>query len=492
MNEFEENASPDADGVSPRRWTRLENFLSELPPAAAAKLFAAVESGGETAGLPAAQVLKILRTRLVDAGAPFPERPANARRAFFAPFEDFLISGRKGRKRRARIDRASLGAIWALIGEDAACKEAANAADAYDAALARGDKSLAHLEDALFAGAAIGFARLIDHAEADAAFRSDLSRRLGAQSEKCADKTGAAALHDLAEINFLLPAIGHLKAVRGAFARGAARLTEEELYDARRIYSMCVKDAPQAAPYIPLAIAARMASFDEAFALYYHFARIEDEALPDAAADAAFIAEAAFDDLESMARALERAADEEPHFDGASALFDRFAALAGGVARAAARENDAAFANRIGASRDIAAGALARYCECALAGLRRFLPTRHAGGSSRLMALRPDIARSLDPRDEMAARAGAGFLVEAQRLGAALERRDAARFADDARSELRRYAGDLIAEIRAAEGEPRAAAARRMEAVLRVAAILLADDELALFRERANVALVSA
>lgn len=492
MNEFDETSSSPPGGVSPRKWARLESFLSELPPAAAAKLFAAVESGGGAAGLPAAPVLQLLRTRLISADARFPARRLSARRLFFAPFEDFFISGRRGRKRRARIDRASLARIWALIEEDPACAEAARAADDLDAAIARGEGALGPYEERLFAAASEGFSRLVEHAESDAAYRADLSARLGARADQCADKTGAAALHDLAEINFLLPAVAHLKSVQAAFARGAARLTEEDLYEARRIYAACVRDAPQAAPYAPLAIAARMASIEQALPLYYHFTRIEDEALPDAGADAAFIAEAAFDDLESLARALERAADEEPDFAAAVALFERFAALAAGVASAAAKEKDAAFANRIEAGRDIAAGALARFCECALAAVRRFLPTRHAGGSSRLRALRPDIERGVDPRDEKAAREGAAFLVEAARLGAALGRDDAARFIEDARAETRRYAGDLVAEIRAAEGAPRAAAARRMEATLRAGEALLAADEIALLREKTNAALISA
>ncbi|MGE0182464.1 MAG: hypothetical protein AB7F91_06330 [Parvularculaceae bacterium] len=495
MNDLLETAAPAHGDVPSRKWERLESFLSGLAPAAAAKLFAALESGGGAGagGLPAATVLAFLRTRLVSDGAPFPQRRASARRLFFAPFEDFFVSGRKGRKRRARIDRASLSAIWSLIEEDPACVEAADAARALDAAIARGEIKLSPFEDALHAAAGAGFSRLIEHAENDVIFRADLSARLSAGGEKCPDKRGAAALHDLAEINFLLPAVRYLKTVQAVFPRPLAALTEEDFYNARRIYAACVRAAPQAAPYVPLAIAARMAAIEDALPLYFHFSKIEDDAIPDAAADASFIAEAAFDDLESLARALERAADDDPDTDGIAERFERFGSLAAGLARAAEREGDAAFVNRIEASRDIAADALTRFSECSLSAVRRFLPTRHAGGSSRLMALRPDIARSVDLRDEIAARKSAIFLAGVPALGEGLARGDAvAAIIEDACAETQRYAGDLVAEIRAAEGDRRKAALKRMEAVLRAAAPLLSADKIALLAERAKAAALSA
>ena len=487
MNDGFDTTGSAPSGVSPRKWARLENFLGALPPAAAGKLFAALESGAG-GGLPAAPVLKILRTRLVFADAPFPARRVDARRLFFAPFEDFFISGRKGRKRRARIDRASLAPIWRLVEADPACAGAARAAADLDAALARGVRDPA-LEKALFDAAAEGFLRLIEHAESDAAFRADLSARLGGRQ----DKAGAAALHDLAEINLLLPAAEHLKAAQESFARPTDALTEEDVYEARRVYAACAATHPQAAPYVLLAIAGRVSSIERALPIYYHFMRVHDDAIPDAAADASLIVEAAFDDIESLARALERDGDDDPDMEGAPARFEAFAALAAGLAGAVAREGDTALVNRIEAGRDVAEAALARFCEVALNAMRRAQPTRHAGGSSRLMALRPDIARAIDPQAERAAAQGAQFLARAVALGQALDREGAAReFVDAARAETRRYAGDLVAEIRAAEGADRASAMKRMDHLLRAAAPLVDEAEIALLKERANAASVSA
>ncbi|MEQ8751214.1 MAG: hypothetical protein RIC52_15725, partial [Amphiplicatus sp.] len=68
----------------------------------------------------------------------------------------------------------------------------------------------------------------------------------------------------------------------------------------------------------------------------------------------------------------------------------------------------------------------------------------------------------------------------------------AASIVRDAGEEARRYAGDLVLEIRVAEGEDRAAARRMMEHALAVAAALAPRDEIDLLRERANAAAVTA
>ncbi|HBS36336.1 MAG TPA: hypothetical protein DEA50_14865, partial [Parvularcula sp.] len=61
----------------------------------------------------------------------------------------------------------------------------------------------------------------------------------------------------------------------------------------------------------------------------------------------------------------------------------------------------------------------------------------------------------------------------------------AAALVADVAAETRRYAGDLVSEIRAGEGADRIAARRRMEQTLALAGPLLPPAELALIRERA-------
>ncbi len=462
-----------------------------MPPAAALRLFETLEAAGGAGaeGVPAAAMLAVLRTRLIDGGARLPARRKTAARLFFTPFEDFFVTRRRGRKRRARIGRASLAPIWSLILVDTALAGAAAAAADLDAAIARGERDLSHGERALYAQAGAGFARLIAHAEEDAAFRADLSRRLGPDDEQA----GAAALLDLAEINHLLPLAAHLREAQRLFPRPTSALTEEQLYDARRLYADAAGDHPDTAAYVLLAIAARMDAPWRGLALYRHFAGSGDERLPYARADAGYIVEALFEDLESLARGLERDADDDPDTDDAPARLAHLAEFASGVIKEAESAGDGALAARAEASRDVAASALARFAEQALGAVRRVHPVRHAGGSSLLMGRRPDIDRPLDRAADRAARAAAAFLMKANGLAGLLGRPDAARsLVDDAIAETRRYAGDLVLEIRAAEGPERTAAKKRFDATLLAAAPLLPESEIALLRERAAAAAVSA
>lgn len=486
-------SAPVPPGVAPARWSRLEAFLGAMTPAAAGKLFATLEQArlkGADEGLPTAAMLAALRAQLAAHRAQFPARPLTAQRIFFTPFEDFFVSSRRGRKRRARIARSTLAPLWRIVTEDAACLEARSAAVALDAAIARGEGDLSALADALYATAALGLARLVGHAESDPGFRADLGERLAAGA---GPQAGAAAILDLAEINLMLPAHRHLAAARAAFPKPVAALTEEDLYAARGLYARVSAEANDAAPYLLLSIAARMEAPWRALPLVRHIAGAADETLTHAREDADILAESLFDDLESHARQLERDADDDLDTEDAAASLDHFAEYAAGLIAEAKNAGDAVTVNRAEACRDIAVGALTRFCEQAHAQLRKIQPVRHAGGSSRLMGLRPDIDRPLDPGAERRAGAGAKFLAGAGNLAQRLGRPDAvASLVADAVAEARRYAGDLVSEIRAGEGADRIAAKRRMEQTLGAAEPLIAPADLALIRDRAAAAAVSA
>lgn len=486
-------APPLPPGVAPARWARLEAFLGGLTPPAAAKLFATLEQArlkGADDGLPTAAMLAALRAQLAAHRAQFPARPLTAQRLFFAPFEDFFVSSRRGRKRRARIARSTLAPLWRLVTEDAACSEARASAVALDAAIARGGADLSALTNALYATAALGLSRLVGHAEADPGFRADLGERL---ARGVGPQAGAAAILDLAEINLMLPAHRHLAAARAAFPKPVAALTEENLYEARALYARVSAEANEAAPYLLLSIAARMEAPWRALPLVHHIAGAEDEALAHAREDADILAESLFDDLESHARQLDRDADDDLETEDTAASLSHFAEYAAGLIGEARTAGDAVAVNRAEACRDIAVGALARFCEQAHARLRTIQPVRHAGGSSRLMGLRPDIDRPLDPGAEGRAAAAATFLASAGSLARRLGRPDAvASLVADAMAETRRYAGDLVSEIRAGEGADRIAARRRMDQTLGAAEALIAPADLALIRERAAAAAVSA
>lgn len=467
----------EARGLTPEKRARLLEFLGGLPSGAAGKLFAAIErdraAGG--AGLPHDLLLDRLRKQLLEREAPLPARIPTAQRLFFTPVEDFFVAFRPGKKRRARIARSSIGPVWALIRTDPACAGAARAAAALDAAIREGSANVEAFEDTMFIAAGEGIGRLLAHAEADRAFRADLAERLG----------GEAALEDLAEIHLLIGGAGELKAMQKAFPRPVGALTEEDLFEARRLFAQARAGAPDVAPYLLLALIGRMETPWRAVALYYHLAGARDAA----GEGAGVIVEALFEDLEGSARLLERDAEGDLDAQHAAIQLSHFADFAEGLAKEAQRAGDKVVVNRVEACRDIAAESLARFAEQSIAAVRKAMPVRHAGGSSRLMALRPDYARAPAPTAAAAAAEAARFLAGAGDIARRLGRPSVAEgLAEKAREEARRYAGDAVLEIRAAEGEDRASARRLMEHILAIAEPLLPADEIALLRDRALAA----
>ncbi|WP_375211265.1 hypothetical protein [Hyphococcus sp.] len=167
--------------LTQRKRQRLSAFLGELPVAAAVKLFAALEADREAGGkgLPHDALLDDLRRKLRERGAA-PKRRPSAKRTFFEPFEDFFVSVRSGRKRRAQIARTSLDPIWRVMMTDPALTEAAMAAAALDDAYNAGE-DVKQLERSLFLSAEAGLSRLIARVKESDDARSSLKEAVGGE-----------------------------------------------------------------------------------------------------------------------------------------------------------------------------------------------------------------------------------------------------------------------------------------------------------------------
>lgn len=475
-----------AAGLSAEKRARLVEFIGALPTAAATRLFAALESerqrerAGATSTLPTDLLLDSLRKQLKLRAAEFPSRPMTAERLFYTPFEDFFIGWRGGKKQRARIARASLRPIWLMLCDETGC---ASAIADLERALESGAADVSRERAALDAAAERTLTDIFERVEENRVFRAELAERLG----------GPAAMHDLAEIHMLLPLAGDLIALQYAFPRPLAALTEEDLYEMRRLYANAAEAAPDTAPYLFLALAARHATPWRALRVYYHFAGSRDGAMAQARRDAAIIVEALFDDLEEQVRELEREADANLDAETTSLKVARVAEIAEGIAEEAARARDNVVANRVEACRDVAGACLERFAEQSLAALRKAMPVRHAGPAGRILAIRPDYDHAPDAGALDSAREASAFLNQARAMSLRLGRRVSVDpIIDDALTETKRYLGDLVVEIRAAEGTDRIRARSFMDHALAFAAPLVRLDEVELFRERARAAALTA
>ncbi len=472
--------------LSERKREQLTEFLGGLPTATAVKLFAAIEADRLAGGqqLPHNEILNDLRKRLLDRGAVLPARRADARRLFFTPFEDFYVGERQNRKRPGVIPRTSLGPIWRLMMRETALSEAAFAAASLDEAI-RAGRNTDDLERALFIAAEAGLGRVLDAAAVEAGARAHICDMLG----------GEAAFADLQELRRLLAGVEFLKQVQRTIPAGAGALSEDDLYGLRSIFLSAHDQSPKLAAFLLLAVKGRLEKPWRALELYYHLARSADTRLEAARDTVAALPEALFEDLEALARALERDGMAAERFDAQAGRLrvGWFADYADGLARQAEKAGDNVSVNRIEACRDVAAEAFERFCELALAALRDAMPVRQSGGSSFLMAQRPDYSAPPSPRAVEQAKEAATLIASAtifaDRLGAAAD--IAAGIAREASEKTASFATDLVTEIRAAEGAERKAAERMLDQSLEIAEPLLDREEAGLIRDRAKAAAVA-
>ena len=470
--------------LSTRKREQLTAFLGSLTTATALKVFAALEadrvSGGK--GLPHDELIDDLRDRLLKRGAVLPLRRPDSKRLFFTPIEDFLIGAHPARKRKAQIARTSLNPIWRLLMTDKASSDAALAAAGLDDAIIAGDTSPA-LERALFIAAEAGLGRLCARIEGDAPARERLIEDLG----------GEDAVDDLMEIRQLLAGVESLNALQQLIPSATPALTEEQYYELRSLFLSAHDQSPSAGAYVLLALKGRLEKPWRALGVYYHLARGADDRLRAAKEEVLVLPESLISDLEAMARGLEVDCGQQLDADAAMLRVSYFADFADGMARQAAKVGDNVYLNRVEACRDVAGEAHDRFAEQALASLRVVLPVRHAGGSSKLMSLRPDITQSVAAlRIEDAA--DAALLIAkapdiAGRLGA--DQYFTCSIANEAGEQVHTFARDLVMEIRAAEGDARKAARRMLDNTLMIAAPLLDSDEISLIRDRATTASMS-
>lgn len=470
-------------GLSQRKRERLSAFLGELPVAAAVKLFAALEldrdTGGE--GLPHNTLLDDLRRKLRERGAA-PVRRQTAKRTFFTPFEDFFVSVRSGKKRRAQIARTSLDPIWRVMMTDQALTEAAMAAAALDDAYQAGGDTKS-LERSFFLAAEAGLARLFARLKENEAARASLEEAVG----------GEAALADFEEIRQLMEAAEALRTLRIVVPSHSPSLSEEQIYDLRQLFLSVYEQSPSIASYLLLALKGRLEAPWRALGVYYHLARSADERLTPARETVMALPESLFEDLEGIARMLEKAGGGALEVQSARARLGWFIDYAEGLARHAQKAGDNVVLNRIEACRDIAGEAHARFVEQALSAMRAALPVRATRGSSRLAAPRPDYSVPVPPGVIDEAKSAVALLMEApadaRRLGS--DPGLSEKVLEDASVHARTYANDLVAEIRAAEGADRAAAKHLLEQSLSIVEPLLKSDEAGLIRDRAAAAAVT-
>ena len=470
--------------ISANKRRQLSAFLGSLSDATALKLFAALDidrlSGGRD--LPHDDLLSDLRTRMLERGAPLPPRIKDARRIFFTPFEDFFVGEHSEKKRPLRISRTSLAPIWNLILSDPRLADAAKAAKEIDAKAIK-NESNANLLAKFFDAAREGLSSLAAEAEANTEYRGSIIRSLGSKQ----------ALQDLYEIEKISQSFEFINRLHDLAPSNAPSLSEDQIYKLRALFLDAYGRSPEAGLVVLAALKGRLERPWRALAVYYNLARSADDQLRKAQETVSLLPQQLFEDIETLARVLVQDGGGEFDADSARVKITYLCDYADGLAKEAGKVGDNVFLNRIEACREVAAEAHERFVEQAMTALRKAMPVRQAGGSSRLMSVRPDFSAPLSSDDVEAAHDAALYIAAAcdvvRRLGVDPDYCET--IANEVREKTETYANDLVTEIRAAEGASRRSAKIALESVLNFSEPILKSDVAGLIRDRAAAAAVS-
>ena len=465
--------------MKPETKTELAGFLSRLPDKMAAYLAAAIErdrlSGSQS--LPHAFILDALRPVLTRAEPRRPRTPTPLR-LVCAAFEDLLVSGERRRKQPGRISRASIVPVWDWVTKELIPARANELCAAVTKAVLAADneereRAVAELQKAA-ASAILESLRTLDPITRD--YR-ELEEKLG----------GPAALLDAREIALMMEAAPDLKTLR-ALPKPIDELTDEQIASIRAIFDEFIASRPDQAPYIALMVMGRLERPWEAMRLASAVSRKTTDTVISAS-DLGVIGELLFSDAEELEQALR--AVRQPEFDPRriADLVEAFASLSNGIVKELGIRKDGKWGQRLMKCRAGVAETMEAFMERAPREILAVLPVHPVGGFGTRGPRRPNLSR-LPDGDKIA---------RAERYAAllALCRHNAANAAfgaamndalDEVAPALRTFAEDVLAELRAAQPEARAAIEAYLELALKLCTLLLGEEEADLIRRRGATA----
>jgi hypothetical protein len=249
--------------LSDDRFNALQRYLGRLPAEALMRLAMVVELDELSGGvLPHDEILEMLRP--ATQGSQQRPRTPTPIRYFCLPFEDLLFDGVAREKRRGAIARAAIVPVWSWLTQLLLPEEARIYADAFNA-LALADET-DKLEDC-----AAGFWQIAADAMKDA---------LAADRDAAAKALGGDAFAAEAEEMALLLAAGpQMMQIRALFPAPAGEPGEDRISRFRAVYEAAIRDAPDAAQYLPVVAMARLEKPWQALRLVLVLSRLRNDTL---------------------------------------------------------------------------------------------------------------------------------------------------------------------------------------------------------------------
>lgn len=412
--------------LSDDKTAALESFLGNLPKAAALRLARTVEIDALNDGsLPHDAILSLLRPSLrVGSSAP---RTMSPLRAFCRPFEDLLSSGLRKDKCKGCLSRSTILPVWNWLKRDLIPEAVADYVGDY--------KSFMLADEPDSAEQCIrGFWQLAGEAITDAvAADPDLvGERLG----------GESFVLDAEEMGLLLTAGPLMTELQTLLPKPTRSLSDTQVDAFRQLYDRVAAEAPDAAPFLPVAAMGRLEKSWQALRLAQAVSR--RHGVQRSVADLGLVGEILFCRMENAREDIH--AFRPGDFD-AEALLDRltdFALLSSAVGAEIDVLRSGRWGKRLVADRAAVAGIMRSYLAHALGEIAAALPLKRCAGGKR--SLVPDFTVAIDEAKTVRALANARLICGCRYLAAAASFADAYAEARDAAVDLIRFYDSALAE----------------------------------------------
>ena len=461
--------------LTPEKAGLLQSFLGSLPEGLASRLAKAVEVDrlADGAGLPHDMILDGLRPVLRNSESP--QRTPTPLRLFCLPFEDLLVNGARKEKQKGSILRSSVAPVWTWLGGTLIPDETRSYREEIKSLV------LAYkLEEALecaskfwpFAGETLRNAMAADHKQARAILNGDL------------------VFGDAEDMSLLLSAGSAMVEIQQLLPKPAPALTDELLWNLRRIYDRVAESVVDAVPYVPVMAMARLAKPWEALKLALLVTHQTQDTLISST-DMGLVGDILFNRMEDCRRAIHAA--RHPNFDVAALLenLTGFTDISSAIVKEVEILRRGKWGQRLLKDRAAVGAVMDGFMERAPKEIAAALPSQKTGftGSSRVS----DFSRPADPDRVERALRYAGLMDGCRRLAAAAsfgaKLQDAM---DEAMQTLRGYNEDVVKELRTAAGPRREVAERQFELAAELTSLLFSPEEADLLRRRGKAAVSSA
>ena len=449
----------------------LRSFLGTLPVEVAQKLAKAIEMDRQLDGsaLPHDMILEGLRPVLRRAEAC--GRTPTPLRLFCRPFEDLLYSGPHKEKQKGRIMRSSVVPAWNWLNQKLLPSEC---------------------KGFVTEVRALVLSRKIDEAlERARAFWPVAGEALRTAIEKRPHDAhtalgGDIAVEDAREISLLLSAGSAMTAVQSLMPKRTSAMTEEILWELRKIYDGVVESVVDAAPFVAVVAMRRLAKPWEALKLALNITRQTQDTLISST-DMGLVGDLLFADLEDY-RAVVMLA-KHPNFDLDTLMTNLagFTNISSAIVKEIEILRKGKWGQRLLKDRAAVGSVMDGFMERAPKEIAAALPTHKTGftGGPRV----PDFNKPVDPERSERALRYARLLVGSRVLAApgsfGAKHQDAM---DEATQTLRRYNEDVVKEMRTAEGPRREIVEQQFQLSVELTRLLFSEEEAELMRRRGKAA----